>query len=71
MDKKLSMKTVKGDLAFFSNATGKVIHVGFLDGTGNIVHASGCVRIDSFTQQGIKHAISGELTHTLHSIRRM
>ena len=61
----------RGDLAFFSNASGKVIHVGFLDGAGQIIHASGCVRIDHFTQQGIKHIISGELTHTLHSIRRM
>jgi hypothetical protein len=61
----------RGDLAFFSNAAGKIIHVGFLDGAGTIIHASGCVRIDHFTKEGIKHAISGDLTHTLHSIRRM
>lgn len=61
----------RGDLAFFSNAAGKIIHVGFLDGAEQIIHASGCVRIDRFTQQGITHIISGELTHTLHSIRRM
>ena len=61
----------QGDLAFFSNAAGKVIHVGFLDGEGTIIHASGCVRKDHFTEQGIKHIITGEQTHTLHSIRRM
>jgi len=61
----------KGDLAFFSNSAGKVIHVGFLDGEGAIIHASGCVRKDHFTEQGIKHRITGEQTHTLHSIRRM
>ena len=61
----------RGDLAFFSNSAGRIIHVGFLDGDGKIIHASGCVRYDLFTEQGIKHIDSGELTHTLHSIRRM
>ena len=61
----------RGDLAFFSNADGKVIHVGFLDGNGAIIHASGCVRMDLFNNQGIIHNKTGELTHHLHSIRRM
>ena len=61
----------RGDLAFFSNAAGKVIHVGFLDGNGSIIHASGCVRMDIFNKQGIIHNKTGELTHHLHSIRRM
>jgi gamma-D-glutamyl-L-lysine dipeptidyl-peptidase len=61
----------KGDVAFFNNADGRIIHVGIADGNGSIIHASGMVRIDRLNENGIVHANSGELTHTLHSIKRM
>ncbi len=61
----------KGDVAFFNNSNGKIIHVGIADGEGSIIHASGMVRIDRLNENGIIHAISGEMTHTLHSIKRM
>lgn len=60
-----------GDLAFFANKEGKVIHVGILDGEGSIVHASGCVRKDIITMDGIIHSQTGIQTHTLISIKRL
>lgn len=61
----------KGDLAFFNNQANKIIHVGILDGKGSIVHASGLVRKDSITCEGIIHLETGSLTHTLYSIKRL
>ncbi len=60
----------EGDLAFFHNKSGKIIHVGILDGKGSIIHASGCVRIDQLTSDGIIHSESGSLTHHLNCIKR-
>ncbi len=62
---------VSGDLAFFHNKSGKIIHVGILDGLNSIIHASGCVRIDQFSQEGILNSETGELTHVLNSIKRV
>jgi len=59
-----------GDLAFFHNANGKIIHVGILDGKGQIIHASGCVRIDQLTNEGIIHSENQNLTHNLNCIKR-
>ena len=56
-----------GDLAFFSNDSGKIIHVGIIFGEDQIIHASGCVRIDHITPEGI---LKNDLfTHRLHSVR--
>ena len=62
---------IEGDIAFFHNKNGKIIHVGILDGKGNIIHASGCVRIDTFTKEGIVHSESNTITHYLNCIRRV
>lgn len=59
-----------GDLAFFANKEGRVIHVGILDDEGHIIHASGHVRMDLMTEEGIRHSESGELTHNLAAIKR-
>jgi hypothetical protein len=60
-----------GDLAFFRKPTAnRISHVGVLDGKGNVLHASGKVREDRFTQEGIRHRDSQALTHMLVSIRR-
>ncbi len=59
-----------GDVAFFHNKNGKIIHVGILNGKGDIVHASGCVRIDKLTIDGILNSESNELTHHLNCIKR-
>lgn len=62
---------MQGDVAFFENKDGKIIHVGILDGTGSIIHASGMVRIDTFTSEGIIHEESGVKTHQLNCIKRL
>ncbi|MCO5260992.1 MAG: C40 family peptidase [Crocinitomicaceae bacterium] len=60
-----------GDVVFFSNDAGKVIHVGICLSDSEIIHASGQVRIDKYDEQGIIH-YSGEYhTHQFHSIKRM
>lgn len=58
-----------GDLAFFKNANGKVIHVALLISKERVIHAAGRVRIDFLTQKGIYNLESQKLTHTLHSIQ--
>lgn len=60
-----------GDVAFFHNEAGKIIHVGIILSGEKIIHASGTVRIDFLTRGGIIHSSSGKQTHTLHSIKRM
>lgn len=60
-----------GDLAYFSNINrDRVSHVGILSDHDHILHASGRVRRDAFSAQGIVHSASGHLTHQLISIRR-
>ena len=59
------------DLCFFCNNEDKVIHVGIYLGVGKIIHSSGLVRIDTLTTEGIINDYSHQLTHTLHSIRRI
>lgn len=60
----------RGDLAFFENDNGKIIHVGILDNQGHIIHASGRVRKDMLTPEGIVHSETGLLTHKLTAIKR-
>lgn len=64
-------EATEGDLCFFQNADGRVTHVGIYMGNGSIIHASGCVRIDSFDKYGIYNAELQDYTHRLHSIRRV
>ena len=60
-----------GDLAYFKNKTGKVTHVGILDENGGIIHASGHVRRDQFTREGIYREDIESLTHPLFIIKRL
>ena len=59
-----------GDVAFFQNKEGRIIHVGILDGLNSIIHASGCVRIDRITSEGIFNNETNEMTHYLNCIKR-
>ncbi len=59
-----------GDLAFFNNEEGVIGHVGIILEEGQIIHASGDVRIDNLTKKGIFKA-DGVQTHTFHQIRRI
>ena len=58
-----------GDLAFFDDKEGKVIHVGIILEDNHIIHASGKVRIDRIDQQGIFNAEIGKHTHKLRLIK--
>ncbi|HVG40288.1 MAG TPA: C40 family peptidase, partial [Chitinophagaceae bacterium] len=60
-----------GDLAFFNNEKGRITHVGIVLQGNQIVHASGKVRIDLLTEEGILNKENGTQTHTLHSIKRI
>ena len=59
-----------GDLAFFDNAEGKIIHVGILMSTHEIMHASGKVRVDKIDNEGIVDADTGQCTQRLRIIKR-
>ena len=58
-----------GDLAFFHNEKGKIVHVGIVLNSNQIVHASGKVRIDAIDNLGIVNRETGKRTHHLHSVR--
>ena len=45
-----------GDLAFFDDNEGKITHVGIIMENNHIIHASGKVRIDDLTPDGILHS---------------
>lgn len=60
-----------GDLAFFSNPAGKVIHVGILTGQGTILHAHGKIVEDPIKEDGIYKKISGQKSHNLLTVKRI
>jgi hypothetical protein len=60
-----------GDLAFFNDDAGRVMHVGLILENNKIIHASGKVRIDTLEENGIYNAEKGEFSHKLHSIKRV
>jgi len=64
-------EALPGDLAFFDNAEGKITHVGIVIGDGQIIHASGSVRIDKFDHYGIHHSEKKHYTHHLRVIKRL
>ncbi len=58
-----------GDLAFFDNADGRIIHVGIMTGEGTIIHASGKVRIDDIDHFGIYDTMQKKYTHRLRLLK--
>jgi cell wall-associated NlpC family hydrolase len=60
-----------GDLAFFDNEEGKIVHVGILLNNQQIIHASGFVRIDKFDHYGIFNSDRGKYSHTLRVLKRI
>lgn len=59
-----------GDLVFFSKGE-RINHVGIYLGDQKIMHASGHVREDLLTDQGIVSVDNNTLSHSFHSIRRV
>ena len=60
-----------GDLAFFGNEDGKIVHVGMMLDNERIIHCSGQVRIDYLDQTGIFNKERNEHTHRLQVIKRL
>jgi cell wall-associated NlpC family hydrolase len=60
-----------GDLAFFDNPEGFIVHVGILLSRQEIIHASGKVRIDKIDDSGIIHSENLKRTHHLKVLKRV
>jgi len=60
-----------GDLAFFDNADGAIIHVGIIMEDNYIIHAHGKVRIDRIDHTGIFNYELRQHTHKLRVIKRI
>lgn len=60
-----------GDLAFFDNQEGNIIHVGIIMQDNYIIHASGKVRIDRLDHLGIFNAETNRHTHKLRVIKKI
>ena len=60
-----------GDLAFFDNAEGKIVHVGIIMKDNSIIHAHGKVRIDGLDHTGIFNYESKTYSHQLRVIKKI
>lgn len=58
-----------GDLAFFDNENGEIVHTGIITGKDSIIHASGMIRVDRFDHQGIFNPEMNQYTHKLRLIK--
>ena len=63
-------QTQAADLAFFENDKGKIIHVGIVLESNQIIHAAGQVRIDRLDHQGIYNEERNLYSHKLRLIKR-
>ncbi|MBT8271764.1 MAG: C40 family peptidase [Flavobacteriaceae bacterium] len=64
-------ETEPGDLAFFDNGEGEIIHVGIILKNHHIIHAHGKVRIDRLDQTGIHNKEKRKHTHKLRVIKKI
>ncbi|MCD6112728.1 MAG: C40 family peptidase [Bacteroidales bacterium] len=60
-----------GDLAFFDNEEGDIVHVGIIMENKKIIHAYGCVRIDNIDHNGIFNSELNKYTHNLRLIKKI
>jgi cell wall-associated NlpC family hydrolase len=60
-----------GDLAFFDNEEGRIVHVGIVMNDQQIIHASGSVRIDKYDHYGIFNKSLGKYSHSMRVIKRV
>ena len=60
-----------GDLAFFDDEDGEIIHVGIILDDYHIIHAHGKVRIDTLDHSGIFNADLQKHTHKLRVIKKL
>lgn len=60
-----------GDLAFFDNDEGFIIHTGIILPENKIIHASGSVRIDMLDHQGIYNSETKSYSHQLRILKSL
>lgn len=60
-----------GDLAFFENEEGRIVHTGIMLEDQKIIHAHGRVRIDELDSIGIFNRDQNKHTHKLRFVKRM
>jgi len=66
----LLTEAIPGDLVFFDNSEGDIIHTGIFLGNDKIIHASGKVRIDMLDHYGIFNQEQQNYSHKLRIIKR-
>ena len=64
-------KSLPGDIAYFNNAQGRIMHVGIIFENSQIMHASGEVRMDTLDKIGIFNKEKNTYTHKLSHIKRI
>lgn len=64
-------ESTPGDLAFFDNDDGTIVHVGIIMADNYIIHASGKVRIDRLDHLGIYNTEKNRHTHKLRVIKKI
>ncbi|HEX9826737.1 MAG TPA: C40 family peptidase [Flavobacteriaceae bacterium] len=60
-----------GDLAFFDNGEGQIVHVGIILKDNYIIHAHGKVRIDRLDHSGIYNVDKNKHSHKLRVIKKI
>ncbi|HRS53758.1 MAG TPA: C40 family peptidase [Bacteroidales bacterium] len=60
-----------GDIAFFEDNEGNIIHTGIINDNGDIIHAHGYVRIDGIDHNGIYNKDTYVYSHKLRIIKRI
>ena len=60
-----------GDLAFFDDEEGNIVHVGIIWKRNKIIHASGQVRIDNVDQFGIFNVDTNRYTHKMRVMKKI
>ncbi|MCF6223855.1 MAG: C40 family peptidase [Flavobacteriaceae bacterium] len=60
-----------GDLAFFDNEDGEIVHVGIILADNYIIHCDGKIRIDRLDQSGIYNVDTKRHTHQLRVMKQV
>ncbi len=64
-------EALPGDLAFFDDEEGNIVHVGIIWKRNKIIHASGKVRIDNVDQFGIFNVDLKRYTHKMRVMKKI
>jgi len=64
-------EALPGDLLFFHDEKGNIVHTGIYIGNSSVIHSSGRVRQDKMDKRGIINRETGRYSHNLASIRRV